>query len=187
MGWDDYHMFEFQIHDVCISADEEEHNLAENNFKKLYQSPDFIKMLGQTKLKNGFADLDVNKLNKILKEQEKNKKAVVYKPKSKISTLLHSEKQRFGYLYDFGDNWEHTLAVEKVLDSADAPFIPFCLGGERACPPEDCGGVGGYERILEVLKTGEDPGGEDVQELKEWIGDWDPERFDLDEVNKKIS
>jgi len=48
-------------------------------------------------------------------------------------------------------------------------------------------GSGGYERLLEMLKTGKDPWKEDVQELKEWIGDWDPERFDLDEVNKKIS
>src|SRR3989344_460234 len=131
MGWDDYHMFEFEINDVRISADEEGHNLAESSFKKLYQSPDFIKLLEQTKLKNGSASLDVDKINKILKEQEKDKKMGVYQLKSKIRALIHLEKQKFRYLYDFGDNWGHTLIVEKILDSAGASFIPFCLGGER--------------------------------------------------------
>ena len=63
MGWGNYHMFEFQIGDMCISADEEGHNLAESSFKKLYQSPEFLKMLKQTKMKNGSASLDVNKIN----------------------------------------------------------------------------------------------------------------------------
>ena len=75
-------MFEFQINDVCISADEEGHNLAESSFKKLYKSPEFIKMLEQTKLKNGPASLDTDKMNRILKEQEKNKKPVNYETQS---------------------------------------------------------------------------------------------------------
>src|SRR3989344_2903118 len=86
MGWDDYHMFEFQINDVCISAEEEGHNLAESSFKKLYQSPEFIKMLEQTKLENGFASLNVDKLNTILKEQEQNKNADL------VPTCLEGER-----------------------------------------------------------------------------------------------
>ena len=185
MGWDDYHMFEFQINDVCISAEEEGHNLAESSFKKLYQSPEFIKMLEQTKLKNGFASLDVDKINKILKEQEKNKKTVAYKLKSKISALINSEKQRFNYVYDFGDNWEHTLIVEKILYSADALFIPFCLGGERACPPEDCGSVPGYYELQKIKKNKNNK--EYKERIVEWLGeDFDFEDFDLDETNKEL-
>ncbi|MBI4739621.1 plasmid pRiA4b ORF-3 family protein [Candidatus Woesearchaeota archaeon] len=185
MGWDNYHMFEFHINDVCISADEEGHNLAESSFKKLYQSPEFIKMLEQTKLKNGSASLNVNKLNKILKEQEQNKKTVTYKLKSKINTLIHSEKQKFDYLYDFGDNWEHMLIIEKILDSADAPFIPFCLGGERACPPEDCGSVPGYYELQKIKKNKNHK--EYKERIAEWLGeDFDFEHFDLDETNKEL-
>ena len=185
MGWDNYHMFEFQINDVCISADEEGHNLAESSFKKLYQSPEFIRMLEQTKLKNGSAFLDVDKINKILKGQEQNKKTAVYNLKSKISVLIHSEKQKFGYLYDFGDNWEHILVVEKILDSADAPFIPFCLGGERACPPEDCGSVSGYYELQKIKKNKNHK--EYKERIAEWLGeDFDFEHFDLAETNKEL-
>ena len=53
-------------------------------------------------------------------------------------------KQKFGYVYDFGDNWEHILTVEKSLDNKDIALVPICLEGERACPPEDCGSYPGY-------------------------------------------
>ncbi|MDP2750666.1 MAG: plasmid pRiA4b ORF-3 family protein [Nanoarchaeota archaeon] len=185
MGWDDYHLFEFQIGDVCISADEEGHNLAESGFKKLYQSPEFIEMLEQTKLKNGSANLDMNKLNKILKEQEKKKPAQKCVLKSKINLLINSEKQKFNYVYDFGDNWEHTLVVEKILDSSDAPFIPFCLAGERACPPEDCGSIGGYYELQKIKKNKNHK--EYNERIVNWLGeDFDFEKINIDEINKEL-
>ncbi len=185
MGWEGYHMFEFQIGDARISANEEGHNLAESSFKKLYQSPEFIKLLKQTRLKGGSGSLDVDKMNKILKEQEKNKKAVTYNLKLKISSLINSEKQKFRYLYDFGDNWGHTLIVEKFLDSVDAPFIPFCLSCERACPPEDCGGVFGYYELQKIKKNKDHK--EYAERIVEWLGeDFDFDRFDLDKKNKGL-
>ncbi len=109
--------------------------------------------------------------------------------KIKIERYVDKEKQKFEYIYDFGDSWEHEVIVEKITEDKieDVDKYPKCIEGERACPPEDCGGIGGYERFLELLKTGKDPWKENVQELKEWLGDWDPERFDIKEINKELA
>ena len=106
--------------------------------------------------------------------------------KTKLFRYLQTEKQKFLYLYDFGDSWEHELIVEKIFDEIpkEVSKIPYCLDGVRACPPEDCGGENGYERFVEILETGKDPFGEDVVELKEWLGDWKPEEFDINKINK---
>ena len=169
MGWEDYHLFEFQIDKMRISADEEGHNLAENSLKSLYESPEFLKMLKQTRMKNGSASLDINKINKILKEQQKNKELSRYTLKSKINSLINTEKQKIFYVYDFGDGWKHTLTLEKVLDIVDAITpIPTCLAGERACPPEDCGSVYGYDKLIEIKKDKKHP--EYGKRIVEWLG-----------------
>lgn len=94
---------------------------------------------------------------------------------------------RLLYDYDFGDGWRHEIVVEKVERvPADAPGAvgPVCLSGRRACPPEDCGGVWGYEHLLAVIA---DPEHEEHQELVEWLGgDHDPERFDPADVNPML-
>jgi hypothetical protein len=82
------------------------------------------------------------------------------------------------FIYDFGDDWVHDVKLIRVV-SDEATFRRRLLDGERACPPEDCGGVGGYERMVEFVRTGEDVW-DDVEGLAEWLGDWDPERFDLE-------
>jgi len=101
-----------------------------------------------------------------------------------VADLAPAAKKKFIYEYDFGDGWQHEVLVEKILP-ADASFKhPVCLGGERACPPEDCGGLGGYYNLLEILANRKHPEHED---MKEWIGgEWDAERFDLDEVNAAL-
>jgi hypothetical protein len=87
------------------------------------------------------------------------------------------------YLYDFGDDWEHEIVVEHV-DSRGEPTLR-CTGGERACPPEDCGGPPGYAHMLEVLANPED---EEHEDMKRWAPrGFDPERFDLTAVNKKLA
>jgi hypothetical protein len=88
------------------------------------------------------------------------------------------------YEYDFGDGWEHELKIEKVLTPEPDMRYPRCTAGKRACPPEDCGGPPGYEHLLEVLR---DPKHEEHEEMREWIGrDFDPEEFDLAEVNEML-
>ncbi|TFV62284.1 plasmid pRiA4b ORF-3 family protein [Geodermatophilus sp. DF01-2] len=84
---------------------------------------------------------------------------------------------RFRYEYDFGDGWDHDLRIGRRPVPA-GPDRPRCLGGARACPPEDCGGVPGYQHLLDVLA---DPAGAEDEdaELLEWLGDdYDPDAFD---------
>jgi hypothetical protein len=82
----------------------------------------------------------------------------------------------FGYLYDFGDGWSHRVTVEKVVPAETGTTVPACIGGRRACPPEDCGGPWGYEHLLEALA---DPTHRDHRDLADWLGaPFDPEAFD---------
>lgn len=85
----------------------------------------------------------------------------------------------FTYTYDFGDNWRHTVAVEKVTPADPSMTYPVCIGGRRARPPEDCGGVSGYENLLAVLA---DPADEEHASMLEWVGgSFDPDGFETSE------
>jgi Plasmid pRiA4b ORF-3-like protein len=75
----------------------------------------------------------------------------------------------FTYTYDFGDNWEHKVTVEKVFDASPVPSLPACIDGRRAGPPEDCGGVWGYEELLAILA---DPSHPEHAERAEWATAW---------------
>jgi hypothetical protein len=90
---------------------------------------------------------------------------------------------RFGYWYDFGDDWHHRVVVEKVLTEGIDPAVVVCTGARRACPPEDCGGVWGYADLLAVLADVEHPSHD---EMAEWAGEVDPEAFDREAVNKDL-
>ena len=68
-----------------------------------------------------------------------------------LNGLLRSPVVRFAYTYDFGDNWEHTVAFEKSEPVVEGVSYPICITGKRNCPPEDCGGVWGYEEMLAIL------------------------------------
>jgi len=106
---------------------------------------------------------------------------VVNEEKVRLDKLLTGEGSHLVYEYDFGDGWEHEVRVEKVLEPDPEMQHPVCTDGERACPPEDCGGVWGYTDMLQILSDPEDPG---YEETLEWLGeDFDPEEFDIEEVN----
>ena len=83
------------------------------------------------------------------------------------------------YTYDFGDNWEHEIVLEKILDVASGVKYPLCVDGKRACPPEDCGGVWGYYNLVNILS---DPNHEEYEEKLEWCGKFDPKEFNPKEV-----
>lgn len=90
----------------------------------------------------------------------------------------------FLYTYDYGDDWEHEVLVEAVIEPERGPIRLECLGGARACPPEDCGGPPGYEDLLRVLASPDD---EAHVQMKRWVGRaYDQEAFDLAKVNKKL-
>jgi hypothetical protein len=89
----------------------------------------------------------------------------------------------FLYRYDFGDDWEHDVVVKRTDRGSETEIV--CIAGARACPPEDSGGPPGYAQMLETLA---DPKDEEYEEVKRWVGrGFDPERFDLRAVNKKLT
>lgn len=93
----------------------------------------------------------------------------------KIRNYFSLDKNKALYTYDFGDGWEHTILLEKILPAATGIKYPVCIAGERACPPEDCGGVPGYEYMLEILQ---DPQHEEYEETLSWLGEsFDPDNF----------
>lgn len=101
-----------------------------------------------------------------------------------LDLLLMKEGFTFTYLYDFGDNWQHTVEVEKILDKDSDKVYPVCTEGQLACPPEDSGGIHGFYENLEILKYPKHP---EYKEVKQWLGrGYDPEKFNIDKVNKEL-
>jgi hypothetical protein len=102
----------------------------------------------------------------------------------KLNQVIYREGQRLSYEYDFGDSWDHTLLVEKILLPQEGIRYPLCLKGKRACPPEDVGGVWGYENFLEAIRN---PDHDEHEEYLTWVGgEFDPEAFDLEDVNTRL-
>ncbi len=104
--------------------------------------------------------------------------------KFKICDLEADMQQHFMYEYDFGDGWRHEIQIEKVISTDETPLKhPVLVAGERACPPEDIGGIPGYEDFLEAISN---PENEEHQEMLDWYGsdDFDPDFFEKDGINK---
>ncbi|MCI0398777.1 MAG: plasmid pRiA4b ORF-3 family protein [Chloroflexi bacterium] len=103
---------------------------------------------------------------------------------ARLERYLLAEGATCTYEYDFGDSWQHELLLEKILPLQPDLLLPRCLAGARACPPEDCGGSWGYADFLEAIGK---PDHEEHQSTLEWAGGhFDPEAFDLDEVNRQL-
>jgi len=101
-----------------------------------------------------------------------------------MSALISNPKETFEYAYDFGDNWQHVITLEKILPAAQDTKYPLCLAGKRACPPEDCGGVWGYADLLRVLRN---PAHPEYKDMKAWAGrKFDAEVFDVDRFSKDL-
>ncbi len=98
-------------------------------------------------------------------------------------------RNKFLYVYDYGDNWEHEFTVVSTQKAGPADIDrPVCLTADRSCPPEDCGGVPGYEALLAALKKPASKRNKDEAELAAWCGKaWDPDYCDLESINKAIS
>jgi hypothetical protein len=114
----------------------------------------------------GMADLDMEDASRV-----------------KIGQVAPEGKVKFRYTYDFGDNWQHEVLVEKVVSPEEGRTYPVCIDGKRACPPEDCGGPWGYMEFAEAIR---DPEHEQHAEFLEWRGEFDPEEFDLEAVNERL-
>jgi hypothetical protein len=126
---------------------------------------------------------------------------------ARLDQVLREPEDTLTYEYDFGDGWTHTVLLESVAPmpssatsaartaaAASAAAYPLvCLAGERACPPEDVGGIPGYEEVADWVRDGEDPAvdlasGLTPAEMRDWLpAAWHPDHFDLDEVNAALS
>lgn len=105
--------------------------------------------------------------------------------RARLSQVAPAEKARFLYEYDFGDSWHHDILVEKILYPEVELEHPVCIKGKLSGPPEDCGGIYGYGELLEAIRDPEHP---DHQDMLDWVGEeFDPERFDKEEINRLLS
>lgn len=102
--------------------------------------------------------------------------------KIKLSAVLHRKGQKLNYIYDFDGFWPHTIEVVKIVAEDNEINGLLCTGGQRACPPENCGSYRGYLDIIAQLKLGADQRNHALMERLE-LG-YDPEFFDINEVNR---
>ena len=98
--------------------------------------------------------------------------------------LLGFAEPATGRPTDMGDSWEHGIVLEERLPADPGMAYPACTGGERACPPEDCGGIPGFYDLLDALG---DPTHEQHDELRDSVGDdYDPDAFSIEDVNRML-
>lgn len=101
-----------------------------------------------------------------------------------LADVLPKPKSQITYIYDMGDYWQHSVRLEAVVPTTPDVQYPRAVDGARACPPEDCGGTGGYMNLLEILS---DPSHEEFENMREWIGPkFDAESFSLDAINTRL-
>ena len=106
--------------------------------------------------------------------------------KTKIASIFKNPSDSFTYEYDYGDSWEHKLRFERVVSEDEVMFeVPRCIGGENACPPEDCGSFPGFDRLKKIIS---DPENEEYDGMIHWLDsyypNYDPKEFSLGAVNK---
>ena len=108
----------------------------------------------------------------------------------RLDQLVSKVGDTLFYTYDFGDDWSHRVKVEAVLP--EAPGRPTVIAGRRACPPEDVGGIYGYDEAARWVESGYSPsllpdGFEDAEHGHDWLGDWDPADFEVAEADDAVS
>ena len=105
--------------------------------------------------------------------------------KTRLASVLRAEGDAMVYQYDFGDDWQHEVVLEKVHPVAEGGSkTPECLGGDRRCPPEDVGGVSGYEEFLEAVFN---PAHENYSHYVDWAGGHFVDEFDVKAVNDALA
>ena len=106
----------------------------------------------------------------------------------KLAKLFAKGIKKFDYLYDMGDSWAHQISLERFEAAQPGRLYPELLEGQRRCPPEDCGGVPGYDEFLNVI-TAPDHGkeGQRKKEALQWYGEpYDPENIEEDKIRKNL-
>jgi len=109
---------------------------------------------------------------------------VILEGKIYLSDLLPTPGAQIQYIYDFGDYWQHAVALEEIVSADPDAEYPRVVAGARSCPPEDCGGTGGYADLLDVLM---DPKHEEYQHMRDWAGGkFMAEAFSLKDINLRL-
>lgn len=97
---------------------------------------------------------------------------------------MNREDDSVTYVCDFGDDWHHEVTLEEIIPVSATVKTPICVRGERRCPPEDVGGVSGYEDFLEVILDSQH---EDYHQFVRWAGGHFIDVFDLKAANETLS
>ena len=102
----------------------------------------------------------------------------------KISDYLGIAVKQCKYCYDFGDSWDHTILLEREVPRDENDKYPHCIAGANACPPDDCGGVWGYQNLQRILKN---PKHAEHADMLDWLcidnaSDFDPSEFNPADV-----
>jgi hypothetical protein len=105
------------------------------------------------------------------------------KPVTKSLAAAIGDEKSFAYNYDFGDGWRHIVEVKAILPRDEFNY-PLCIGGGKACPPEDCGGLPGFEEFKEQIANTKDP---EHRRMLIWVGGYfDPKSFDANRINRDM-
>jgi len=169
---------------------------------RLVQVPDALRLSSlhdvlQTVI--GWTDSHLHRFEKdgkhwgVPEEDEDDGAETIDESRTTIGAVLTTPGDSMLYVYDYGDNWRHSVKLEKILPASEV-VRPVCLAGERHCPPEDVGGVPGYAEFLEVVF---EPGHEEYEHYVRWaggpsplnrsVGRFQPEEFNITAVNDALS
>jgi hypothetical protein len=195
-GWSGDHMCEFDIKGRRIGdgggwALEEDPRAMEKEFRRLFEEAREAPKKGQdprlpAKLLSSFAaKYEQSVLAKLQYAIQPAQAAEEPKEIPVLRELVPRVRTKFKFIYDFGDNWEHDLEVEKILPPEPRVAYPRCTGGARADPLEDCGGIWGYEQMIQAVGH---PEHERYADLVEWgLKKWDSEKFSVQETDRSLA
>lgn len=105
----------------------------------------------------------------------------------KLSTIFRKVNDKYTYVYDFGDHWQHQVVLEEITDKEI--YTAYCIGGKNECPPEDVGNIRGYQAMVDTFTHGTTA---EKRSYRQWLGlrsneDWDPTYYNQREVNKRMA
>ena len=108
----------------------------------------------------------------------------------RLGQVAAAKSDQLWYEYDFGDGWDHVIKVEAVLTERSA--TARCTGGRLACPPEDCGGIGGHDQLAAWVRSGNDDVllpevFDNATDGRDWQSDWHPDQFDVEDTNAALA
>ena len=172
MGWTNSHMHQFRLRDKSLKPTVDEMRLVD---RANAWDQKFLDRIGSRRVF----------VTRVMPWGEPTEMEGEDEDAVTLAEVCPKVKSKLTYEYGFGDGWEHTIEVQKIIDHEPGVEYPVCLGGKKACPPEDCGGIWGYYHLLETIA---DPDADDHEDMVEWLGgDFDPDAFDLEEVSAVLA